>query len=301
MNTIVEMDHVTKTYRRKIKSGKGIFKSSKFETKEAIKDISFQIKEGEMVGIVGLNGAGKSTLIKSMLGILSPDSGEAKMFGRDSFQFRKKNAEYIGANFGQKSSLVWDLPFIYSLELNKKIYRVSDERYEEILEELEQFLQIGELLNVPVRTMSLGQRMKCEFAVITLHSPRLLILDETTIGLDIVIKKNIEEYLKHINAARNVTILFSSHDLAELVKNISDLSRYSYMMIKFAEAFDGNVELNPGLQIVEYLEDGLKIRIDKQMLSEKEAMTELIDKMPVENISIEKQSLEDFIYNLVQK
>lgn len=86
MNTIVEMDHVTKTYRRKIKSGKGIFKSSKFETKEAIKDISFQIKEGEMVGIVGLNGAGKSTLIKSMLGILSPDSGEAKMFGRDSFQ-----------------------------------------------------------------------------------------------------------------------------------------------------------------------------------------------------------------------
>ena len=144
MNTIVEMDHVTKTYRRKIKSGKGIFKSSKFETKEAIKDISFQIKEGEMVGIVGLNGAGKSTLIKSMLGILSPDSGEAKMFGRDSFQFRKKNAEYIGANFGQKSSLVWDLPFIYSLELNKKIYRVSDERYEEIIEELEQFLQIGD-------------------------------------------------------------------------------------------------------------------------------------------------------------
>ena len=138
MNTIIEMNHVTKAYRRKIKSGKGIFKSSKFETKEAIKDISFQIKEGEMVGIVGLNGAGKSTLIKSMLGILSPDSGEAKMFGRDSFQFHKKNAEYIGANFGQKSSLVWDLPFIYSLELNKKIYRVSDERYEEILEELEQ-------------------------------------------------------------------------------------------------------------------------------------------------------------------
>lgn len=147
MNTIIEMNHVTKAYRRKIKSRKGIFKSSKFETKEAIKDISFQIKEGEMVGIVGLNGAGKSTLIKSMLGILSPDSGEAKMFGRDSFQFRKKNAEYIGANFGQKSSLVWDLPFIYSLELNKKIYRISDERYEEILEELEQFLQIGELLN----------------------------------------------------------------------------------------------------------------------------------------------------------
>ena len=315
MSIVIEMNHVTKTYHRKIKNGKGIFKNSTFEAKEAIKDISFQIKEGELVGLVGLNGAGKSTLIKSMLGILSPDCGEAKIFGQDSFRFRKKNAVYIGANFGQKSSLVWDLPFKYSLELNKKIYQVSDERYEEILEELEQFLQIGELLNVPVRTMSLGQRMKCEFAAIT------LILDETTIGLDIVIKKNIEEYLKHINAARNVTILFSSHDLAELericdrimiinsgeiilddqVRNISDLSRYSYMEIKFAEEFDGNMEIVPGLQIIEYLEDGLKIRIDKQVLSEKEAMTELIDKMPVENISIEKQSLEDFIYNLVQK
>lgn len=321
MSIVIEMNHVTKTYHRKIKNGKGIFKNSTFEAKEAIKDISFQIKEGELVGLVGLNGAGKSTLIKSMLGILSPDCGEAKIFGQDSFRFRKKNAVYIGANFGQKSSLVWDLPFKYSLELNKKIYQVSDERYEEILEELEQFLQIGELLNVPVRTMSLGQRMKCEFAAITLHSPRLLILDETTIGLDIVIKKNIEEYLKHINAARNVTILFSSHDLAELericdrimiinsgeiilddqVRNISDLSRYSYMEIKFAEEFDGNMEIVPGLQIIEYLEDGLKIRIDKQVLSEKEAMTELIDKMQVENISIEKQSLEDFIYNLVQK
>ena len=321
MSIVIEMNHVTKTYHRKIKNGKGIFKNSTFEAKEAIKDISFQIKEGELVGLVGLNGAGKSTLIKSMLGIPSPDCGEAKIFGQDSFRFRKKNAVYIGANFGQKSSLVWDLPFKYSLELNKKIYQVSDERYEEILEELEQFLQIGELLNVPVRTMSLGQRMKCEFAAITLHSPRLLILDETTIGLDIVIKKNIEEYLKHINAARNVTILFSSHDLAELericdrimiinsgeiilddqVRNISDLSRYSYMEIKFAEEFDGNMEIVPGLQIIEYLEDGLKIRIDKQVLSEKEAMTELIDKMPVENISIEKQSLEDFIYNLVQK
>lgn len=321
MSIVIEMNHVTKTYHRKIKNGKGIFKNSTFEAKEAIKDISFQIKEGELVGLVGLNGAGKSTLIKSMLGILSPDCGEAKIFGQDSFRFRKKNAVYIGANFGQKSSLVWDLPFKYSLELNKKIYQVSDERYEEILEELEQFLQIGELLNVPVRTMSLGQRMKCEFAAITLHSPRLLTLDETTIGLDIVIKKNIEEYLKHINAARNVTILFSSHDLAELericdrimiinsgeiilddqVRNISDLSRYSYMEIKFAEEFDGNMEIVPGLQIIEYLEDGLKIRIDKQVLSEKEAMTELIDKMPVENISIEKQSLEDFIYNLVQK
>ena len=321
MSIVIEMNHVTKTYHRKIKNGKGIFKNSTFEAKEAIKDISFQIKEGELVGLVGLNGAGKSTLIKSMLGILSPDCGEAKIFGQDSFRFRKKNAVYIGANFGQKSSLVWDLPFKYSLELNKKIYQVSDERYEEILEELEQFLQIGELLNVPVRTMSLGQRMKCEFAAITLHSPRLLILDETTIGLDIVIKKNREEYLKHINAARNVTILFSSHDLAELericdrimiinsgeiilddqVRNISDLSRYSYMEIKFAEEFDGNMEIVPGLQIIEYLEDGLKIRIDKQVLSEKEAMTELIDKMPVENISIEKQSLEDFIYNLVQK
>ena len=124
-----------------------IYNQGKTNAFQALHKIDLKIADGELVAIIGTSGAGKSTLIKSMLGILSPDSGEAKMFGRDSFQFRKKNAEYIGANFGQKSSLVWDLPFIYSLELNKKIYRVSDERYEEIIEELEQFLQIGELLN----------------------------------------------------------------------------------------------------------------------------------------------------------
>ena len=113
MNTIVEMDHVTKTYRRKIKSGKGIFKSSKFETKEAIKDISFQIKEGEMVGIVGLNGAGKSTLIKSMLGILSPDSGEAKMFGRDSFQ-QEKCRIYRGKFWTEKFSCMGSSLYLLS-------------------------------------------------------------------------------------------------------------------------------------------------------------------------------------------
>ena len=148
MNTIVEMDHVTKTYRRKIKSGKGIFKSSKFETKEAIKDISFQIKEGEMVGIVGLNGAGKSTLIKSMLGILSPDRRGSENVRKGQFSVPQGKMQNIsGQILDRKVLLVWDLPFIYSLELNKKIYRVSDERYEEIIEELEQFLQIGELLN----------------------------------------------------------------------------------------------------------------------------------------------------------
>lgn len=321
MSKIIEMNHVTKTYRRKLKNGKGILKSSTYETKKAIKDISFQVEEGEMVGIVGLNGAGKSTLIKCMLGILAPDQGEAKLFGKNSFQFRKKNAEWIGANFGQKSSLVWDLPFLYSMELNKKIYRVSDEDYEKILEELDQFLEIKGLLKVPVRTMSLGQRMKCEFAVITLHSPKLLILDETTIGLDIVIKKKIEDYLKYINKTKNVTILFSTHDLAELericdrlliinegeiilddqVSNISALSRYSEVQIQFSEMFDKKIELASGLQITDCSREGIKIRIDRQMISEKEAMTELIGNMPVERISVETQSLEDFIYNLVQK
>lgn len=176
-------------------------------------------------------------------------------------------------------------------------------------------------MKVPVRTMSLGQRMKCEFAVITLHSPKLLILDETTIGLDIVIKKKIEDYLKYINKTKNVTILFSTHDLAELericdrlliinegeiilddqVANISALSRYSEVQIQFSEMFDKKIELASGLQITDRSREGIKIRIDRQRISEKEAMTELIGNMPVERISVETQSLEDFIYNLVQK
>ena len=117
MSKIIEMNHVTKTYRRKLKNGKGILKSSTYETKKAIKDISFQVEEGEMVGIVGLNGAGKSTLIKCMLGILAPDQGEAKLFGKNSFQFRKKNAECFWGIFGLNISVLWDMPFLYSLDL----------------------------------------------------------------------------------------------------------------------------------------------------------------------------------------
>lgn len=321
MCAILEAEHLVKAYRQKIRKEKGAFWKSKFEVKQAVKDISFTIKEGEAVGLVGMNGAGKSTLIKLLLGILSPDDGEAKMFGKNSFQYRKKNAGHIGVNFGQKSSLVWDLPFLYSLELNKKIYQVPDFQFEETLDELDKFLQVKELLNIPVRVMSLGQRMKCEFAAISIHAPKLLILDESTIGLDILIKKKIEEYLKYINEKRKVTVLFSTHDLAEMericsrfilvndgkiilddqVDNICALSMYSYLSVKIVGEYSCQIGEMDGLMVIGRTGNEWKIRIDRAVLSEQEAMAGLIKRMPVENISIEKQSLEDFIYHMVRE
>ena len=321
MCAILEAEHLVKSYKRKLRKEKGVFWKSQYEVKQAVQDISFQIEEGELVGLVGMNGAGKSTLIKLLLGILSPDEGEARMFGQNGFQCRKKNAVCIGANFGQKSSLVWDLPFLYSLELNKKIYQVSDSQFQEALDELDEFLQIRELLNVPVRTMSLGQRMRCEFAAISLHSPKLLVLDESTIGLDILIKKKIEDYLKYINEKRKVTVLFSTHDLAEMericsrfllvhdgkvmlddkVGNVSALSRYCYLAVQTAGDYPGQLEEKDGFAVIGRTGNAWKVRIDKSVLSEQEAMRELIGKMPVENISVERQSLEDFIYYMVQE
>lgn len=321
MCAILEADHLIKSYRQKIRKEKGTFWKSQFEVKQAVKDISFTIEEGEMVGLVGMNGAGKSTLIKLLLGVLSPDYGEAKMFGRNSFQYRKKNAGHIGANFGQKSSLIWDLPFLYSLELNKKIYQIPDFCFKETLDELDKFLQVKELLNIPVRIMSLGQRMKCEFAAISIHSPKLLILDESTIGLDILIKKKIEEYLRYINEKKGVTVLFSTHDLAEMericsrfilvnngklilddkVDHICALSTYSYLSVKIAGEYPCQIGEMDGLMVIGQTGNEWKIRIDRSVLSEQEAMAGLIRRMPVENISIEKQSLEDFIYHIVQE
>ena len=321
MCAILEAEHLAKAYRRKLRKENSAFWKRQYEIKQAVGDISFTIEVGELVGLVGMNGAGKSTLLKLLLGILSPDSGEAKMFGRDSFRFRKKNASLIGANFGQKSSLVWDLPFLYSLELNQKIYQIPNAQFQQTLDELDRFLQIKELLNIPVRLMSLGQRMRCEFAAITLHAPKLLILDESTIGLDILVKKKIEDYLNYINAQRNVTVLFSTHDLAEMericsrfllvnngklllddkVANIPALSQYSYLSVRTAGECPCQIEEKAGLTVVGHTEQEWKIRIDRAVLSEQEVMAELINRMPMENISAEKQSLEDFIYHLVQE
>ncbi|MEV5029400.1 ABC transporter ATP-binding protein [Paenibacillus sp. LPE1-1-1.1] len=182
----------------------------------AVKDISFQIPQGEICGYIGENGAGKSTTIKMLTGILVPTSGELKVNGYVPFKDREKFVNGIGVVFGQRSQLWWDIGVIESFQLLRKVYRVSEADFRKRLNELVERLQLGDLLNRPVRKLSLGQRMRCELVASLLHNPSILFLDEPTIGLDIVVKTEIRDFLMQMNKEQGTTILLTTHDLQDI-------------------------------------------------------------------------------------
>lgn len=182
----------------------------------AVKDISFQIPQGEICGYIGENGAGKSTTIKMLTGILVPTSGDIKVNGYVPFKDREKFVNGIGVVFGQRSQLWWDIGVIESFQLLRKVYRVSEPDFRKRLNELVERLQLGDLLNRPVRKLSLGQRMRCEIVASLLHNPSILFLDEPTIGLDIVVKTEIRDFLMQMNREQGTTILLTTHDLQDI-------------------------------------------------------------------------------------
>jgi ABC-2 type transport system ATP-binding protein len=182
----------------------------------AVNDIGFQVKQGEMVGYIGENGAGKSTTIKMLTGILTPTAGEVTVNGMNPHQDRERFVQTIGVVFGQRSQLWWDIAVQESFRLLKKVYKVSDEQYNEHMGHVIRTLDIEPLLDKPVRKLSLGQRMRCELAAALIHNPPLLFLDEPTIGLDVLVKLKIREFLKEINAKYNTTILLTTHDLSDI-------------------------------------------------------------------------------------
>ncbi|OMF20371.1 daunorubicin ABC transporter ATP-binding protein [Paenibacillus sp. FSL H8-0548] len=182
----------------------------------AVKDISFQIPQGEICGYIGENGAGKSTTIKMLTGILVPTAGELKVNGYVPFKDREKFVSGIGVVFGQRSQLWWDIGVIESFQLLRKVYRVSESDFRKRLDELVERLQLGDLLNRPVRKLSLGQRMRCELVASLLHNPSILFLDEPTIGLDIIVKTEIRDFLMQMNKEQGTTILLTTHDLQDI-------------------------------------------------------------------------------------
>lgn len=186
------------------------------ETIHAVNDISFSVDEGELVGYIGPNGAGKSTTIKMMSGILVPDSGDIRVMGRVPWQDRVRHVADIGVVFGQRSQLWWDTPVIDSFELLRDIYRVPSADYRRRLDDLTSLLDASPLLNTPVRQLSLGQRMKCELIGALLHGPRILFLDEPTIGLDAVTKLALRDFLTDLNRREGVTMLLTTHDMDDI-------------------------------------------------------------------------------------
>lgn len=220
---IIEVEHLMKDFMiAKRETGflgavKSLVKREHIK-KEAVKDISFSIGEGEMVGYIGPNGAGKSTTIKMLTGILVPSSGSVMVNGIIPYENRQENAKNIGVVFGQRTQLWWDLPTIESFELLKEIYQVSAKRYKENMDTFTEILGLDEFLNTPVRQLSLGQRMRADIAASLLHDPPILFLDEPTIGLDVIAKEKMRTFIKEINNERKITVILTTHDMEDIEK-----------------------------------------------------------------------------------
>ena len=211
----IQVDRLHKSFIVRKKREKGALFREK-ETVNALRDLSFQIEQGELVGYIGPNGAGKSTTVKVLSGILTPDSGTVLIGGRVPWERRKEHVRHIGVVFGQRTQLWWDVPILDSFSLLKDIYRLSDTAWQKRMNELVEALQLGELLRTPLRLLSLGQRMRAELCGSLLHEPELLFLDEPTIGLDSISKLTLRDFLQWENRERGTTILLTTHDMDDI-------------------------------------------------------------------------------------
>ncbi|MCP3739674.1 ABC transporter ATP-binding protein [Rossellomorea sp. BNER] len=221
MTNAIEVKDLKKEFKSySSRSGlKGAFRdlfTRNYKVISAVDSIGFTVKQGEMVGYIGENGAGKSTTIKMLTGILTPTSGNVVVNGMVPYKEREKFVKSIGVVFGQRSQLWWDIAVQESFQLLKKVYNVPDKQYKSHMDHVISTLDIGPLLDKPVRKLSLGQRMRCELAAALVHNPQLLFLDEPTIGLDVLVKLKIRQFLKEINKKYNTTILLTTHDLSDI-------------------------------------------------------------------------------------
>jgi len=220
---MIEVRNLTKEFVKyeKEKGLKGLVKgffNAKKVVKKAVDNISFTINEGEMVGYIGANGAGKSTTIKMLTGILTPTSGEVRIDGIIPYQNRVENAKKIGVVFGQRTQLWWDLPLSESFLILKEIYEMPDAFYEEQMSFFNRILNLDEFIKSPVRTLSLGQRMRADIAASLLHNPKVLYLDEPTIGLDVNAKQRMRDAIKMMNQKYNTTVILTTHDLDDIAE-----------------------------------------------------------------------------------
>ncbi len=261
---MIQIEHISKTYKVPIREG-GIKEAIRalynrqYQIIQALDDISYTIPKGQIVGYIGPNGAGKSTTIKIMTGILQPDTGSCTINGRDPFRSRKEHAQQIGVVFGQRTQLWWDIPVIDSFELLKDIYAISDEDYRHRLAELSALLELEPLLKIPTRQLSLGQRMRCDIAAALIHNPKVLFLDEPTIGLDAPSKIAVRQFIKSINKRFETTIVLTTHDM----QDIESLVDRIILIGKGRILFDGTMRM---LKNQYELEKQIKIRFNGMLM-----------------------------------
>lgn len=321
--TIIEVKNLVKTYKiiEKEDGLLGYFKNlinPKYKEFKAVKNIDFNIDEGELVGYIGENGAGKSTTIKMLTGLLTPTSGEVLVNGLVPNEKRIENNKNIGAVFGQKTQLWWDLPVIESFRLIKKMYKIPENEYRKNLKRFTEILELEELLEKQVKNLSLGQKMRCEIAATFLHNPKIVYLDEPTIGLDVFVKENIRKFIKDINKEKKTTVILTTHDL----KDIEDVCDRIILLDKGQIIYDGKkqkfkdtygkyvianlivnskqenisniVKLNE-FEILEETEDRLKIKFSHDKITIVKIMNEISKYCVIEDIHIKETELEDIL------
>ncbi|MDE6251808.1 MAG: ATP-binding cassette domain-containing protein [Lachnospiraceae bacterium] len=305
---MIEVKNVKKYYKV-AKREKGLSASlkhlfsRKYDLKRAVDDISFSINEGEIVGFIGPNGAGKSTTIKMLSGILYPDEGEVVIDGFIPYKQRKTFVKNIGVVFGQKSQLNWDLPLIESFELLKYIYKIPQQKYDKNLQKFTELLDMQGFLNQPVRQLSLGQRMRGDIVAALLHSPKIVFFDEPTIGLDVVAKEKIREFVKYMNEMENTTMIFTTHDMQDIEKVCTRL----IIIDEGRKIYDGSVEQiknqYAALKSIEILlEDGKKEKytFDVNKTPMNEVMERLFSKFDIKDISICEPEIDGIIRDIYE-
>jgi len=318
---VITLQGINKTFRvARRKSGfgnavKALF-SREYETVQALRDISFTIKSGEMVGYIGPNGAGKSTTIKIMCGILTPDSGICEIDGRIPWKERVAHVRGIGVVFGQRSQLWWDVPVIDSFELIRDIYKIDTKIYSDNLEELSALLDLGELMKTPTRNLSLGQRMRCEIAASLLHNPKILFLDEPTIGLDAVSKIAVRRFIKKLNSEHGTTVILTTHDMQDIEAltqrilligkgrilldgSLTELKKHSSERKTLVIEYNGNTpKICNGMTLTEAKEGRLVIVLDPSVLSVSDAIAALAAQTEIIDVSVSGITAEEMVASL---
>ncbi len=318
---VIETTELTKIFKipQKEPGIKGAIRGlflPKFETKTAVDHISFQVYAGEIVGYIGVNGAGKSTTIKMLTGVLLPSSGSASILGRDPHRQRVDNAREIGVVFGQRTQLWWDLALVESLNLIAKIYDLPEARYKLMLEKFTETLDLKDLLKVPVRNMSLGQKMRSELAAALIHEPKVVYLDEPTIGLDLIVKERIRQFIREQCQSTGMTVLLTTHDLGDIEelcprvliidegKIIYDgpihairerFGKYREITFETGSTPSSSLSLPNGAEIISGEECRLQIRFDRNLASASQVAASVMEQAEVRDFSLSEPSLASIV------
>lgn len=322
---MIEVENLNKSFKV-VKREAGIGSAIKslfnpqYSTVQALKNVSFKIDEGEIVGYIGPNGAGKSTTIKIISGILVPDSGKCNILGYTPWKDRINHVKNIGVVFGQRSQLWWDVPVIDSYNLLKDIYKIPEKNFKNNLQLLTDTLDLSPLLTTPVRQLSLGQRMRCEIGASLLHDPKILFLDEPTIGLDAVSKIAVRNFIKTINKEKKITVILTTHDMNDieaLAQRIILIGKGKILLdgslldlknrfvtrktltVDFMES-DEDIHI-PGTTILSKSKERISMSVDLNEIKVSEVIGLLSNKLDITDVSVDSHPIEEIIVDLYKE